>query len=58
MELRQPGNTQIGIERRSFCFKTPLDVVQDVFMTIILIIAHNLEYRIISMNPWSELFED
>lgn len=27
-------------------------------MTIILIIAHNLEYRIISMNPWSELFED
>lgn len=25
---------------------------------IIIIIAHNLEYRIISTNPWSELFED
>lgn len=32
--------------------------MQDVFIAITLIIAHNLEYRIINKNPWSELFED
>lgn len=56
LELRRAGNTQIGIEKRPFQFKTPLYVVQDVF--IILVIAHNLEYRIISTDPWSALFED
>lgn len=53
MEVRQPGNTQIDNWRIKFILKNSLSYYA---ATYLLLWQHNLEYHIIAVNYWSDLF--